>query len=88
MGDSDDKDIVVEAFVGAYCASQVRATTTNRSSILKRNQATRGLMQKMGEEAAKIAGTPVHIEPKEQTRLLDACLKQGGVVCGGVPGGV
>lgn len=35
----------------------------------------------MGEQA----GVP--IEPDEQTRLLDACIKQPGVIGGGVPGG-
>lgn len=38
-------------------------------------------MKQMGE----LAGVP--IEPNEQTRLLDACLQQPGVIGGGVPGG-
>jgi hypothetical protein len=35
----------------------------------------------MGE----LAGVP--IEPDKQTRLLNACLDQAGVIAGGVPGG-
>lgn len=30
----------------------------------------------------------VPIEPAEQTRLLDACVAQAGVIAGGVPGGM
>lgn len=32
-----------------------------------------------------LAGVP--IEPPEQTKLLDACVSQAGVIGGGVPGG-
>lgn len=38
-------------------------------------------MRSMGE------GAGVPIEPPEQTALLDACIKQSGVIGGGVPGG-
>lgn len=44
-------------------------------------QQIRTEMKKMGDAA----GVP--IEPDEQTRLLDACIGQPGVICGGVPGG-
>lgn len=33
-----------------------------------------------------LAGVP--IEPPEQTKLLNACVSQAGVIGGGVPGGV
>ena len=46
-------------------------------------QNTRALMRRMGTAA----GEDVHIEPGEQTALLDASLAQTGVICGGVPGG-
>jgi len=36
-------------------------------------------------EMGSLAGVP--IEPTEQTKLLDACVSQPGVVGGGVPGG-
>lgn len=36
-------------------------------------------------EMGTLAGVP--IEPPEQTRLLDACVSQAGVIGGGVPGG-
>ncbi len=32
-----------------------------------------------------LAGVP--IEPPEQTKLLDVCVSQAGVIGGGVPGG-
>jgi hypothetical protein len=32
-----------------------------------------------------LAGVP--IEPPEQTKLLDACVAQAGIIGGGVPGG-
>jgi phosphomevalonate kinase len=38
-------------------------------------------MKRLGQ----LAGVP--IEPDEQTRLLDECVKVDGVVGGGVPGG-
>lgn len=38
-------------------------------------------MRQMGE----LAGAP--IEPPEQTKLLDVCVTQAGVIGGGVPGG-
>lgn len=38
-------------------------------------------MKLMGE----LSGVPV--EPPEQTKLLDACVAQAGVIGGGVPGG-
>ena len=41
----------------------------------------RGHLQDMGSFA------DVPIEPKEQTRLLDACMDIEGVVMAGVPGG-
>lgn len=41
----------------------------------------RSLLQKMSE----LSDVPV--EPKEQTRLLDECLKVPGVAMAGVPGG-
>jgi phosphomevalonate kinase len=44
-------------------------------------QEIRSLMKTMGTKAN------VPIEPDEQTKLLDACLSQSGVVGGGVPGG-
>ncbi|KAF8658316.1 hypothetical protein AX16_002085 [Volvariella volvacea WC 439] len=43
-------------------------------------QEVRGKMREMGT----LAGVP--IEPIEQTRLLDACVAQAGVIGGGVPG--
>ena len=43
----------------------------------------RALMRQMG----KAVGDDVHIEPVEQTELLDASIAQKGVICGGVPGG-
>ncbi|KAF5370682.1 hypothetical protein D9758_001804 [Tetrapyrgos nigripes] len=46
----------------------------------KITQSIRANMRKMGVEA----GVP--IEPEEQTRLLDACVSQAGVIGGGVPG--
>ncbi|KAJ7170543.1 phosphomevalonate kinase [Mycena crocata] len=44
------------------------------------SQAIRGKMREMGT----LSG--VSIEPVEQTRLLDLCVSQPGVICGGVPG--
>jgi phosphomevalonate kinase len=38
-------------------------------------------MRKMGE------GASVPIEPPEQTKLLDVCVTQAGVIGGGIPGG-
>lgn len=38
-------------------------------------------MRQMGT----LSGVP--IEPAEQTRLLDTCISQAGVIGGGVPGG-
>lgn len=35
-------------------------------------------------EMGTLAGVP--IEPEEQTKLLDACVSQAGVIGGGVPG--
>lgn len=37
-------------------------------------------------QMSKEVGEDVHIEPDTQTELLDACMKQQGVICGGVPG--
>lgn len=45
-------------------------------------QDIREKMRKMGA----LAGVP--IEPPEQTKLLNACVSQAGVIGGGVPGGV
>lgn len=39
-------------------------------------------MRQMGA----LAGVP--IEPPEQTKLLDTCVSQAGIIGGGVPGGV
>ncbi|KAF9244904.1 ribosomal protein S5 domain 2-type protein [Melanogaster broomeanus] len=50
--------------------------------VRKAGENTRGLMRQMGKEV----GEDVHIEPDTQTELLDACMKQQGVICGGVPG--
>lgn len=36
-------------------------------------------------EMGNLAGVP--IEPSGQTKLLDACVSQAGVIGGGVPGG-
>lgn len=44
-------------------------------------QATRKLLREMSAEC------DVPIEPKEQTRLLDACSRCPGILGGGVPGG-
>lgn len=44
-------------------------------------QAIRAKMRQMGV----LAGVP--IEPPEQTKLLDVCVSQAGVIGGGVPGG-
>jgi phosphomevalonate kinase len=33
-----------------------------------------------------LAGVP--IEPPEQTKLLDSCVAQAGIIGGGVPGGM
>lgn len=44
------------------------------------SQTIRAKMREMGI----LAGVP--IEPEEQTKLLDACVKQAGVIGGGVPG--
>jgi phosphomevalonate kinase len=38
-------------------------------------------MREMGE------GASVPIEPPEQTKLLDVCVTQAGVIGGGIPGG-
>ena len=38
-------------------------------------------MREMGD----LSGVP--IEPIEQTKLLDACVTQAGIIGGGVPGG-
>jgi phosphomevalonate kinase len=38
-------------------------------------------MREMGEASA------VPIEPAEQTKLLDVCVSQAGVIGGGIPGG-
>ena len=39
-------------------------------------------MKEMGD----LSGVP--IEPDEQTKLLDTCVSQAGVIGGGVPGGM
>lgn len=39
-------------------------------------------MKEMGD----LSGVP--IEPDEQTKLLDTCVAQAGVIGGGVPGGI
>ncbi len=44
-------------------------------------QSIRAQMREMGSRA------DVPIEPEGQTKLLDACVSQAGVVGGGVPGG-
>ncbi|RDB16968.1 Phosphomevalonate kinase [Hypsizygus marmoreus] len=44
------------------------------------SQAVRAKMREMGD----LSGVP--IEPKEQTRLLDACVSLAGIIGGGVPG--
>ena len=38
------------------------------------------------KEMGNLSGVP--IEPDEQTKLLDTCVSQAGVIGGGVPGGV
>ncbi|KAH7923401.1 Phosphomevalonate kinase [Leucogyrophana mollusca] len=48
--------------------------------VYEHAQAIRQHMRSMGK------GANVHIEPPEQTALLDACMSQAGVICGGVPG--
>jgi phosphomevalonate kinase len=44
-------------------------------------QSIRAKMREMGT----LAGVP--IEPPEQTKLLNTCVCQAGVIAGGVPGG-
>ncbi|KAF9222526.1 Phosphomevalonate kinase [Gyrodon lividus] len=53
------------------------------SDVRKASENTRELMRQMGKQV----GEDVHIEPDAQTGLLDACIKQKGVICGGVPAG-
>ncbi|KAH7913148.1 ribosomal protein S5 domain 2-type protein [Hygrophoropsis aurantiaca] len=48
--------------------------------VYEHAQAIRQQMRAMGEAAN------VHIEPPEQTALLDACMSQAGIICSGVPG--
>ncbi|KIJ39909.1 hypothetical protein M422DRAFT_257232 [Sphaerobolus stellatus SS14] len=50
------------------------------SETRKVSEEIREYMRMMGSAA------DVPIEPPEQTRLLDACLRNSGVICGGVPG--
>jgi len=50
------------------------------SETRKVSEEIREYMRMMGSAA------DVPIEPPEQTRLLDACLRISGVICGGVPG--
>ncbi|KAJ3493603.1 hypothetical protein NLJ89_g10981 [Agrocybe chaxingu] len=50
------------------------------SKVHTLSQDIRAKMKEMGE----LAGVP--IEPDEQTRLLDVCVSQAGVIGGGVPG--
>ena len=38
------------------------------------------------KEMGNLSGVP--IEPDEQTKLLDTCVSQAGVIGGGVPGGM
>ena len=38
------------------------------------------------KEMGNLSGVP--IEPEEQTKLLDTCVSQAGVIGGGVPGGM
>ena len=45
-------------------------------------QDIRAKMKEMGD----LSGVP--IEPEEQTKLLDRCVSQAGVIGGGVPGGI
>ncbi|KAF8844695.1 Phosphomevalonate kinase [Paxillus ammoniavirescens] len=50
--------------------------------VRKAGENTRGFMRQMSRRV----GEDVHIEPDAQTELLDACIEQKGVICGGVPG--
>ncbi|KIK98266.1 hypothetical protein PAXRUDRAFT_824066 [Paxillus rubicundulus Ve08.2h10] len=50
--------------------------------VRKAGENIRELMRQMGRQV----GEDVHIEPDAQTELLDACIEQKGVICGGVPG--
>jgi phosphomevalonate kinase len=58
-------------------------TINGRSLILdSKKQSIRVKMKEMGD----LSGVP--IEPDEQTKLLDTCVSQAGVIGGGVPGGM
>ncbi|KAL0564316.1 phosphomevalonate kinase [Marasmius crinis-equi] len=59
---------------------EVYVRTVEELSELGSDQKIREKMREMGT----LAGVP--IEPPEQTRLLDASVKQAGVIGGGVPG--
>jgi phosphomevalonate kinase len=52
-----------------------------KSQMTMVGQGIREKMRKMGT----LAGVP--IEPPEQTKLLNTCVSQAGVIGGGVPGG-
>ncbi|KIJ67899.1 hypothetical protein HYDPIDRAFT_25360 [Hydnomerulius pinastri MD-312] len=51
-------------------------------NVYETGENTRAFMRAMGEQA----GDNAPIEPEEQTNLLDQCISQNGVICGGVPG--
>ncbi|SRR5258708_364058 len=75
---------IVNTFYQAHRISQVCKTlpscSSENSCNPKKIQEIRFKMKEMGT----LAGVP--IEPDEQTRLLDVCVTQAGVVGGGVPG--
>jgi len=53
------------------------------ASFYEAHRISQGIRAKM-REMGNLAGVP--IEPSEQTKLLDACVSQAGVIGGGVPG--
>ncbi|KIO32266.1 hypothetical protein M407DRAFT_112172 [Tulasnella calospora MUT 4182] len=63
-----------------WAASSKDEVTQAFALANKLTEVIRGYMREMG----RLSQVP--IEPAEQTRLLDACLAQNGVVGGGVPG--